>query len=811
MNDIRFAVRLLRKNSGFTIAAVAVLALGIGANTAIFSLVNAVLLKPLPYREPERLTMLWGNVQRAVVERRGNSFPDFFDWRERSRSFEAMSAVWDAVWILPGAPDSERIQGEIVSASYFPLLGVNPRMGRLFRPEEDHKQDAAPPVVVIGAGLWKRRFGADPGILGRSIQVATGFRPADGYTRPYTVVGVMPDGFRGLSDEAEMWMPVMAAGLGPVLEERGTRGFPALARLRPGVNREMAQRDLDAISTQLQKEYPGTNRQRGVEVALLSNEVTGELRPALLVILGAAGFVMLLACANVGNLMLSRAEARHKELAVRAALGAGKVRLLRQLSIEAMVLTAMGAAAGLLIALWGTEALMTASPVRFLSWVRPEIDLGVIGFTMLISLVTAGVLGLAPALAASEPALQEVLQESSGRTSSRGRLRGFLVASEVALALVLLAGAGLFIRSFHALSRLDPGFRTDGVLTFRVSLPPRAQDHPGFDAREIREKLRNLPGVEEASLSTDLPLSGGGSAIFFTAEGQPVSDAQTMPRAHNHRVTPGFFRALGIRVRTGRDFTTADLQAPEISVVIVSEGIAKRFWPGQDPIGKRIKGGAPASKSPWMEIIGVVEETKYRSLPRNPTPDPDIFLPFSEQAQAFAVLLRAGVDPASLTKPARDAVRAVNAGAVVHTVQTLAERAGRQTARSRFTTWLMGIFTAAALLLAAVGIYAVIAQSVSRRTREIGIRMALGAAQGDVLRMVVLEGLRLTAAGAAAGLAAALILTRLIKTQLFGVGETDPLAFTAAPVVLLAIAAVATWLPARRAAKVDPMEALRYE
>jgi predicted permease len=798
LQDTRFGLRILAKAPGFTAVAALTLALGIGANTAIFSVVNATLIHSLPYKDSDRIMMLWGNVRRAVVERRGASYPDYVDWRDRSTSFESMAAVWDVSFTLYGVDEPERVLGEAASAAYFPLLGIEPKLGRVFHGDEDRTPGAAP-MVVLGEGLWKRRFGSDRGVIGQRIKLES---------QLFTVIGVLPDSFRGLSNEADFWIPTMEALSKEDVHERRTVWFPAVAKLKPGVSREQAQAELDAISRQLEAAYPATNEKRAVEVASLHGEMFGNVRPALLVLLAAVGLVLLIACANVTSLFLARAQDRQREIAIRAALGAGRRRLLQQLTVESLVLSLLGAVGGVLIAIWGVDALMAASPVRFPVFVKPQVDWTAIAFTVAVSLATGLAIGLAPALMAAGGDLHHTLKEASARASgarSGQRFRSVLVVAEVALALLLLVGAGLFIRSLQELARLDPGFRPQSLLTLSVSLPPTAPA-----ARRIREALRGVPGVQEVALSSDTPLDGDSSAIFYTAEGQPPVNAQNMPRAYIHRVTPDFFRALGVRLVRGRDFTEDEMDGKH-GVVIVSEGVARRFWAGQDPIGKRVKQGRPGTESPWWTIVGVVDEMKYRALPRNPTPDPDVYLPLSEQARRFAITLRTGVDPASVAGAVRNALLGVDKTAAVFGVVPMTQRVAEQMARARFIGWLMTIFAAAALLLAMLGIYGVIATAVAQRTQEIGIRMALGAARGDVLRMVAAQGLSMVGIGIAIGLAAAVVVTRVIQRLLFGVSPTDPLVFTAVALLLLFVALIATYLPARRATRVDPLVALRYE
>lgn len=799
--DLRYSVRVLRQNPLFTAVAVVALALGIGANTAIFSVVNATLIRPLPFKDPGRLVMLWGNVMRAHLERRGTSLPDFLDWRAQSRSFEGMAVWWDQVLTVFGSDEPERVNGEYVSAGYFDLLGVRPVLGRSFRAGEDVQPGAAP-VAVLGYGFWARHFGADPAVIGGSIKLNQ---------RTYTIVGVMPVAFKGLSDAAEVWMPVSAhPGVKELLAGRGDRGPEVIARLKRGVSSQQAQAEMDSVCKALERAYPVTNEKRGVEIASLAAETFGDIRPALLVIMAAVGFVLLIACANVANLLLAKTTARQREMAVRAAIGASRGRLFRQLITESLVLAVAGAVLGGLVSVWGVAALMAFSPVTFPSFVRPRIDLAVALFTLGLSLATGVAVGLAPAIRASGGRLHDGLKDASGWASSgigRRRFTGALVAADVALVLVLLIGAGLLIRAFQRLSRVDPGFRPDHLLSLRVSLPvPEGQASPDpAGARVAAERVAALPGVQQVALGSDIPLSGDASAIFYTAEGQPPVTAQNIPRAYVHEVTPGFFAALGIPILRGRDF-----RGGEQGVVVVSENVVRRFWPDSDPIGRRIKAGRPTSKEPWSTIVGVVGEVKYRGLPDNPTADPDLYAPF-EGSTRFTLFARTAGDPASLAGALRAELRAINRSTVVFDAAPMLERVAGQLARSRFASWITGILSGVALLLAVVGIYGVMAQMVAHRTREIGIRMALGASGADVLRMVLRRGILLAAMGAGAGLALALILTPWLRSLLFGVTATDPLTYIGVTSLLVAVALAAMYIPARRASRTDPIQALRYQ
>jgi putative ABC transport system permease protein len=793
--DLRYAARSLRKSPGFAAVAVLTLALGIGANTAIFSIVNAVLLHPLPYPHADRLVELWGNVKRAKVERRGTSFADYLDWKKDSRSFDAVALHVQATQTLNGAGEPERLPAEFVGYGYFEILGLAAQVGRSFTPEED----AVPqrnPVVVLSDGLWKRRFGGDASIVGRSLQLND---------RSYTVVGVMPPRFRGLYDDVDLWLPLMMAITQEDLKDRGNRGPAVLARLKPGVAVAQAQSEMDAISRRLEQQYPRDNEGRGCEVSPLETEIFGNMRQPLIVLLVAVGFVLLIACANVANLMLARSEARQRELAVRIALGAGRGRMFHQLLTESLVLSLTGAAAGLLLAKFGIRALVAASPVTFPGYVQPGIDWTVALFTAAVSCAAGIAMGLAPAVQVRSSSLSEAFKQASSHAAdSRAgqRFRGALIVAEVAFAMLLLVGAGLLIRSIQQLASIRPGYDATRVLSLRIGMP-----RPG-SPRAFVDKLQTLPGVETVAAASDAPLMGS-NAIFYTAEGQTPVTAQNMPRAYLHFATPVFFHSLRIPFTAGRPFTDEELKNG--GVVIVTDNLVRRFWPNQDPIGKRIKRGQAQSQSPWMTIVGVVNEMKYRGLPANPTADPDVFLPFPDQVRQFALVIRTSVDPSSLAAAVRKTLREADSTVVIYNVNTLDDLVARETANARFTGWLMGIFAASALLLAMIGIYGLISYAVARRTQEIGIRVALGAARADVLSLIVRKGMTLIAAGLLLGAAGAFALTRLIGTLLYGVTPRDVLSFAAAALILAAVALLACLVPATRATRIDPVIALRNE
>jgi ABC-type antimicrobial peptide transport system permease subunit len=846
--DIRFALRTFRKNPGFTAVALLTLALGIGANTAIFSVVNAVLIRALPYEEPESLVVLWGNVRRAEVERRGASFPDFGDWRAQNRSFEDLAWYTGNTYTLAGRGDEpERVSGELVSPGYFELLRVRPLYGRGF--EDRERAPGAPLTAVLGHGLWMRRFGGAPSIVGSTVTLSD---------RMFTIVGVMPPGFRGITDTADLWVS-SATESNDVYTGRGDRQAPVLGRLKPGVALASAQADVSRIARDLERAYPATNQQRGVEVTSLTTDLFAGIREALLLVLGAVTVVLLIACANVASLLLARAEARQREMAIRTAIGAARSRIARQLVVEGLLLTLTAGAFGILVARWAADALIAFSPVTFPGFVSPSADRTVLLFTFGVSTIMGLLLGLAPMWQIGGGSLASTLKDAGRGTIGGGRLlfRQTIVTVEIALAVILLVGAGLLIRTMAALSAIDPGFHVERLLTLRVSLPAlptapgaaaattdagagtRASSSASSSASSasasasstsvpsssaalaILERLRSLPGVEHAGLGTSLPLGGDANATSYTVEGQPPLGAHERPRTYRQRVMPGFFETTGIKLIAGRDFTEAEMQeegrqragvAPAAPTpIIVSERLVDRFWPGQDPIGKRMKYGAPDSTAPWMRIVGVVRETKMRRLPVNNTADPDVFQPFRPQVRGFAVLLRTAVPPETLVETARRAIRDVEPGATIFNVAPMEQRVAEQMARPRFVSWLMGAFAGLALLLAAIGVYGVLAQQVARRTQEIGIRMALGAGAGEILRMVLRRGLGLVGVGLAIGAAGALAMTRLIQTLLFGVSQTDPVTFAGVMLTLGMVALLATWIPARRAMRVDPLVALRRD
>jgi predicted permease len=811
VRDIRYALRALRRAPGFALVAVLVLAIGIGATTAMFSLVDTMLVRGLPYPAADRLVVLIGNVQRANgVERRGNSYPDHVDWRARATTFDDLAAYTTLNMTLQGTDEPERIPSEAVSPPYFTLLGVSPTHGRGFRPEEDAvpNRDA---VVILSDGLWRRRFGADPSIVNRTILLGT---------RSFTVVGIMPAGFTGVSDTAQLWIPFAMSGT--PFDNRGSRGFQTLARLKPGATVASARAELDTISRQLAAAYPQTNDKRGVEVSPLADYLLQQLRPIVVALMGAVSLVLLIACANVAGLLISRSDARQREIAVRTALGAGPGRLLRQLVTESCVLAMLGAAAGMAMARISLPSLIAASPVAFPTFVRPQLSLSVLAFGIVIALLSGVLLGLAPLMHARLPRLSDALKTSSrgGSSGMRSqRLRSALVIGEVALAVVLLAGAGLMIRSIQKLAAIDPGFEAAKVLMVNATIPRQTAPPaaPGAAAAapapfvtahaDLLDRIRAVPGIEAVSLASDLPF-GGASAIFYSAEGDATVAAETMPRAYIHRVTPEFFATLRIRLEAGRTFLPSE-ERTDSAAVIVSHNVTRRFWPNQDPIGKRIKFGAPGSQNPWLTIVGVVDEVKYRGLPENPTGDPDLYLPYVDRATQ-GVIVRTRVEPSSVASAVRAAIRNGQASILTFNALTLADVVAQQSSASRFTSWLLSVFAVTALVLSVVGLYGVMSYLVAQRTREFGIRLALGASRLEIVKRVLRDATWRVAIGGAIGLAATTGLARLLAGLVYGVGTFD-ISSLLAVVTLVVVAIAACAIPAVRATRVDPAIALRTE
>jgi putative ABC transport system permease protein len=802
--DLRYGLRMLLKNPGFTIVAVVALALGIGANSAIFSVVNTVLLRPLPYKEPERLVMVWEDDTKHGYPRDTPAAANYIDWRDQNQVFESMAAIADLSFNLTGVGEPERIDGKRVSANLFPLLGVEPQLGRTFSPEEN--RPGANRVVVMSHGLWQRRFGSDPKIIGQSLNLNG---------ESYTVVGVMPPTFQFPSRDDQLWVPI--AFDSKEAANRRRHYLQVIARMKPGITLQRSQAEMKAIAARLQQQYPDDNTDLGAAVTPLHEHVAGDIKPALLVLLGAVGFVLLVACANVANLLLARAAGRQKEIAVRIALGASRLRLIRQFLTESILLAALGGGVGLLLSVWGVNLLKAFIPENISQAKAITIDAKVLVFTLLVSLLTGLIFGLAPATQASNFNLNETLKEG-GRDSAAGsrgnRIRGMLVIAEVAVSLILLIGAGLLINSFLRLRSVDPGFRSDNLLTMKIALAK--QKYPDQTQRsafytELLRRVEALPGVRAAAVTNWIPLVRQGDSVGVTIEGRPAPEPGKMPIVVTRIISPHYFSTMGIQLLQGRGFDAQQDRADSAGVAVISETMARRFWPGEDPLGKRITPGTPESPDDWLTIIGVVKDVRQFEL--NADPKPQMYLTYT-QAGFFEprdLVVSTGVEPLSLATTVRRTVWEIDKDQPVSNISTMEDVLSESIARQRFSMLLLGIFAALALVLAAVGIYGVMSYSVAQRTREFGIRIALGAQGSDVLKLAVGGGLKLVLVGVLIGLAAAFILTRVMSSLLFGVSATDPTTFITISLVLISVSVLASYIPARRATKVDPMIALRYE
>jgi putative ABC transport system permease protein len=799
IQDLRYGLRMLARNPGFTAVAALTLALGIGANTAIFSLVNGVFLRPLDYKDAGRLVFIAATSRERGVKIDVTSYPDFADWRAQNHVFNGLAAYRLQEYDLSGGNQPERIRGVRISEDLLPLLDEKPVLGRTFLPEEF--QPGKNHEVLVSDGVWRRLFGSDPGLVGRTLKLNDEI---------YTVVGIMPPRFGFPPNErALLYAPL-------VPDARRNHGWLwAVGRLKSGISLRKAQVEMDTISHRLEQQYPHSNKGQGVNLLPLQEKVVGNLRPAFLVFVCAVSLVLLIACANCANLMLGRATARSRELAVRAALGAGRSRLMRHLLTESALLSFLGGALGLLLAVWGVDILVTLMrkdlPIPRLENIH--IDAWVLGFAFLVSLLTGIFFGLAPALAASRVDLNESLKEGSRSMTGSLRpvqLRSLLVVSEVALSLVLLVGAGLMIRSFLLLSRVETGVNTRNVLALDLSLNESRYAQPHVRTsflQQVAERVRTLPGVKSASWVTDLPLTDNSDSMGFSIAGQPEPATGKPREARFNVVGPGYLQTLGIPLLRGRDFTDRDTDAAP-GVVLLNQAMVRRFWPDEDPIGKQITMDGKA----FFSIAGVVGDV--HQLGQASETSPEFYLSYLQDPVDWpyrTLIVRTGGDPLKLAALVEQAVWSVSKDQPVSNIRTMEQVLTDSVAQPRIFTLLMGVFAALALGLAAVGIYGVVSYSVSQRTHEVGIRLALGAERGDVFRLVVGQGMLLTGIGLGIGLGGSLALTRFLSSFLYGVRATDPITFMLVAFALAGVALLATYIPARRAMKVDPMVALRYE
>jgi putative ABC transport system permease protein len=812
--DIGYGIRSLLKRPGFTAIAIITLALGIGANTAIFSVVNAVVLRPLPYSQPDRLVMVWetgaGNDRRSVAP--GN----YLDWQTQNRTFAEMAATFYGNFNLTENGEPERINGATITSNLMTVLGADAQIGRTFDAEDDQHQDRA--IVLLSDGLWKRRFGSDQNIIGRTMMVDE---------VPHTVVGVMSPGFQ-FPAQSDLWVlgrERNAVSLSLIsqfpnndwIHERDAHFISVIGRLKSGVSLSQAQSDIAGITRRLEQEFPKTNAGLGLNAVPLHTQIVGDVRPVLFILLGAVAFILLIACTNVANLLLTRATQRDREIAIRIALGAGRWRLVRQLLTESLLLSFTGGLAGLFVSIWAVDLFIKLSPGDIPRLNEANVDLRLLGFTFLVSLLTGIGFGLLPAFQATKTNLNSSLKEGGGKSGEgrqRRRARNILVVSEIALAQVLLVGAGLLIMSHVRLTRINPGFNAEKVLTARIA--PSTRKYPDAKSRTVfyttvLDHLRSLPGVKSVGLLMNLPLSGSSMNRGFRVEGRPEPKADENVSMDYQVVSPGIFSTLEVPIMRGRGFTDADSENSE-RVIVINQTMARRYWPNEDPLGKRMAIGESSKDTSWRKIVGIVGDVRHASLSEAPVPGAfTVYRQDLESWPRMAFVIKASTDALSLTSAVRKELISVDPAQPVYGVEPLEKLLNTSVAQRRFIMLLIGSLSFIALALAMVGVYGVVSFSVSARTHEIGIRMALGAKARDVLAMVLGQGMRLALLGIAIGLASAGAVTRLLSSLLFEVSATDPGTFSIVAILLGVIAAFACYIPARRATKVDPLQALRYE
>jgi putative ABC transport system permease protein len=805
--DLRYALRQLRKSPGFAVVAVTTLALGIGANSAIFSVIDAVRLRPLPFHDPSRLVAV-KTTEPGRLDNIGVSYPAFLDWRSRNHVLDGISAFRVDDFTITGRAEPAHLTGAVVSANMFSVLGVAPVIGRDFVPAEDNPTGTGLPII-LSHSLWQNRFGSDPNIAGQSLTV-------DG--NPFTVVGVMPAGFQFPVQRTpvEFWTTIAldAQGSNPMTAQRGAAYLDAIARLKPQVALATAQTEMSELQSAVNMQYP-ENRPKGISIVSEADAVVGDMRRGLYILFGAVGLVLLIACANLANLLLARATARNREISVRSALGATRWMIVRQLLTESLLLAVAGAAAGLGLASWGVRILTALAPDDLPRITESGLNLQVLIFTTLVAIFTGILFGLVPALQAAKPDLAASLKEggrSGTETVTRSRLRSALITTEMALAIVLLVAAGLLLRSLLGLGKVDPGFAKNHVITFGLDLPGRyGQPERVEFYRSLLAQVRATPGVHSASAAFPLPLSAGDVKTSFEVEGRPVKGSE-LPVTTLHVIDNDYFLTLGIPLLRGRAFNLQDDAEGATPVVIISQTLAKQAFFGEDPIGRRIKPDISSGKNnaPMRVVVGVAGDVKAEGLG-----SPSIaesYVPYAQLPFApMSVVVRTEIAPANMVPTLTTEVQSLDSALPLLHIKTLDEYVSDSIVGTRFEAVLLGTFGILAFLLTAVGLYGVISYTVAQRTRDIGIRLALGADRNAILGMVVKNGTLLAGAGTLIGLATAFLLTRLIASLLYGVGPTDPLTFLCVPIALIAVAMLASYVPARRAAKVDPMVALRYE
>ncbi len=806
--NIRYAIRVFLKKPVLACVAVIVLALGIGASTAIFSVVSALLIRPLPYSQPDRLAVIWETWLQKGLSQIPVFIPDFLYWKDNSKAFESIAAFKNVDFNITGG-EPERVSSARVSAGFFPTFGVSPLLGRTFLPAED--QYGGIKSVVLSYGLWQRRYGSDRTIINKTITLND---------VSYSVVGVMPPEFRFSIEwsmagtkfpSVELWVPL---ALSPAEStSRSGHDLTVIGRLKPGVNWRQAQAHMDMLADNLAQLQPEVNTGIGSNVVPLHSQSAGDIKSSLLILSGAVAFVLLIACANVANLQLAQSLTRRQEIAIRIALGAGRRHIIGQLLTESILLAVVGGGLGVLLALWTTNSLIALSPTELGRGNKIVVDLWVMSFTLVASFLAGIISGLAPAFIFSKPDLNESLK-GQGRTSTHAGFRrtsGLLVIWEVALALVLIVSAGLLIKSTSQLQKVDPGFNPRNLLTLKLSLPDTRYPEAGKQAAffsQVGKNVEALPGVQGVAVSSNLPFEESWE-ILFTIEGRPEVSVRETPIASNHSVSPDYFRLMGIPLKGGRYFTEHDT-SDSTKGVIIDENLARRYWPGESPLGKRIKRGTSQSQAPWLTIVGLVNSVRQYGL--DSETKPEMYMSYLQTPRStMSVILKTANKPETVTEAVRQEIWRLDKDQPIYSVRTFDQIVSRSLSARHFSTVLLSLFALVALVLAAVGVYGVIAFSVSQRTREIGIRMALGAQRRSIFGLVLRHGIQLAVMGVVIGLAGAFAATRILSTLLYGVSITDPATFLLVPFLLIVVSALACYVPARRASKVDPLIAIRCE